>query len=301
MYPARHTVIALLAAASLALAAGCARTPAGASARGSLEVRARRIVSLAPATTAILSELGVTDRLVAVDTWSLLPDTARDIPRLDMLRPDAELLLSLTPDIVFASSMTREGLGHDPFEALSRSGIRVEYIPTSETLKDIENDILRVSEAVGETQKGFEIAERMKRDIDAIRRVCGAVPEEQRPLVVFEIAPAPAIYSFGRGVYLDELLSAAGARNVFSKERGWLATGAEAIVAANPDVILTNVNYLDDPVAEILARPGWSAIRAVANRRVYRIDNASSSQPAPGVARALAEIARACHPELFDE
>ncbi len=301
MYPARRALAALVAASSLLLASACARSAAASPESGARSGEARRVASLAPATTSILVELGAGDLLVAADTWSRLPDSGRDVPRLDMLRPDAELLLSLAPDVVFASSMTRDGQGHDPFAALSRAGVRVEYIRTSETLRDIEEDILLVAGAVGKREKGVEIARRMMREIAEIGEICASVPEWDRPLVVFEIAPAPAIYSFGRGVYLDELLSAAGARNAFAGETGWLATGAEAIVAANPDVILTNVDYLDDPVAEILSRPGWSAVNAVKNGRVYRIDNESSSQPAPAVSRALAQIARACHPELFDE
>ena len=42
-------------------------------------------------------------------------------------------------------------------------------------------------------------------------------------------------------------------------------------VAANPDVNLTNVNYLDDPVGEILARPGWENVTAVAEGQVYAL------------------------------
>ncbi len=308
MFPVRRAAAALIAASSLLLGSACARSAAGggdraarAGAEAASAERPARIVSLAPATTAILVEIGMADRLVAVDTWSRLPDSARDVPRLDMIRPDAELLLALGPDVVFASSMTKEGLGRDPFAPLSKSGVRVEYIPTSGTIRDIEEDVLRVAGAVGEPEKGEEIVRRMRREIGEIRSICAAIPEDRKPIVVFEIAPAPSVYSFGSGVYLDEMLAAAGARNAFAKERGWLATGAEAIVTANPDVILTNVDYLDDPVAEILSRPAWSAVNAVKNGRVYRIDNESSSQPAPAVSRALAEIARACHPELFDE
>ncbi len=116
---------------------------------------------------------------------------------------------------------------------------------------------------------------------------------------MFEIESAPWIYTFGKGVYLDDLLSRAGAINAFARESGWISVSAEAVVKANPDVILTNVAGAD-PVAGILDRPGWKAIKAVREGRVYRIDNTSSSQPAPSCVRALEEIAEAVYPEYFN-
>ena len=107
------------------------------------------------------------------------------------------------------------------------------------------------------------------------------------------------ITSFGSGVYLDELIAAIGADNALSGSTGWLSVGAETVVAADPDVILTNVIYAGDPVPEILGRPGWEGMKAVRNRRVYYIDNDSSSQPCPRIVKALGEMARSVYPERY--
>jgi len=117
--------------------------------------------------------------------------------------------------------------------------------------------------------------------------------------VVFEISAAPSIYSFGSGVYLNELLEAAGAKNILAKETGWISVNAETILASDPDVILTNVNYIPDPVAEICGRPGWDGMKAVRNKRVYYIDNSTSSQPTPAVVKSLKEIVEAVYPDYF--
>ena len=39
-----------------------------------------------------------------------------------------------------------------------------------------------------------------------------------------------------------------------ANEKGWLPVTEEAAIAAKPEVILTNVNYMKDPAKEILAR-----------------------------------------------
>ena len=46
-------------------------------------------------------------------------------------------------------------------------------------------------------------------------------------------------------------------KNVLANEKGWLPVGEEAAIAAKPDVILTNVDYIDDPAKEILERKNW--------------------------------------------
>ena len=58
-----------------------------------------RIISTAPANTETLVELGLADKLVAVDKYSSdvagIPDK---IEKIDFTNPDAETIISLNPD-----------------------------------------------------------------------------------------------------------------------------------------------------------------------------------------------------------
>ncbi len=74
---------------------------------------------------------------------------------------------------------------------------------------------------------------------------------------MFEIAALPNIYSFGQETFLHEMIELIGAKNAFADEESWISVSEEAAVAKNPDVILTNVSYIEDSVGEILARTGW--------------------------------------------
>ena len=71
-------------------------------------------------------------------------------------------------------------------------------------------------------------------------------------------------------------------------------------MAANPDVILTNVNYLEDPVGEILSRDGWNAVTAVSQKQVYAIDNMASSLANQNIVKALDQMAKAVYPEQYN-
>ena len=109
----------------------------------------------------------------------------------------------------------------------------------------------------------------------------------------------PYLYSGGANTYLDELITTCGAVNVLGDQDGWVSVEAESAVALNPDVILTNVNYTDDAVGEILGREGWENVTAVKNKAVYYIDNLASSLPNNHLTDALVAVALAVYPDEF--
>ena len=256
------------------------------------------IVSLAPATTQVLYDLGLEDKIIAVDTYSpMYVDVDAALPQFNMMEPDIEQLIALNADIVFVSDMSLvEGV--DPFQPIVDAGICVIHIPSSTSIEGIKEDVAFTAACVSADEKGAELLADMQEQIDEIAAI-GATVQDKKT-VLFEIGAMPAIYSFGSGTFLNEMIELIGAKNVLADQTSWLAVSEESAIAANPDVILTNVNYLDDPVAEILARPGWAEVTAVKDGAVYSIDNASSSLPNHHITKALLEMAKAVYPDLYE-
>lgn len=278
---------------------GSASTARAKNADAGRNTGALRVISLAPASTSILLDLGAGNLLVATDSWSTrLSGVPAGLPSFDMMKPDIERIAELAPDILLVSAMTEAGSGVNPFERLGGTGMKVVSLPSSADLAGIEADVTLIAGLIGCEDAGKKTIAHMNEAVTHIEKIARTIPADKRRTVVFEIESAPWIYTFGSGTYLDDLLSRAGAVNAFSREKGWIAVSAEAIIKANPDVILTNV-ALGDPVAEISGRPGWGAVKAVREGRIYRIDNTMSSQPAPACVRALEEIAEAVYPEYF--
>lgn len=258
-----------------------------------------RLVSLSPAATAILSSLSLNKQLVGVDRWSVhsrnLPEGT---PAFDLINPDAERIMALEPDIVFVSSMTRDATGSDPFEPFTTGGVTIIYIPVSTTIDDIKNDIRMIANVCGRAADGETVVREMEAEIQRITIKTQTLCEEERKTVYMEIGSSPALYSFGSGVYLDELITAAGGLNIFSDMHGWLAINAEQVLERNPQIILTNVP--DGKATDaILSRAGWSSVTAVKQGKVHSIGYEASSQPAPSVTRTLEEMVTALHPVLF--
>ena len=257
------------------------------------------IISLAPATTQILCDLGLADEIVAVDTNSpqYAEGLAEDVVQFDMMEPDLEQILNAQPDIIFVSNMSSQG-GDDIFAGIREAGICVAEIPTSNTIEDVKKDVQFTADCVGKSEEGAALVEGMEAVIDEVSAI-GQTMEEKKT-VLFEISPVPYLYSFGTGVYLNEMIELIGAQNVLADQEGWLSVTEESAVAANPDVILTSDNFSnEDPVAEILGRAGWENVTAVKDGAVAYIDNAASSLPNHHIVDALKEMAKAVYPEEY--
>lgn len=255
-----------------------------------------KIVSLAPATTQILEALGVIDKVVAVDTQTpLYVEGMAELPQFDMMAPDIEQIAALEPDVIYTSGMSY--IDGNPFEALTAMGICVIDIPSSSSIAAVAEDIVFTAACIGMEDEGKAIADEMLAKIDELAAIGATITEKKT--VLFEISALPYIYSFGTGTFLDEMITLLGAENVLADQISWIAVTEEAAVAANPDVILTSVNYIEDSVGEIKGRAGWEAVTAVANGDVHYIDNAASSLPNQYIVDAMVEMALAIYPDAY--
>lgn len=258
-----------------------------------------KIISLAPSTTQVLIDLGLKDNIVAVDTYSVgLFGDDSTLPTFDIMNPDAEKLASLDADIIFATGMSKTD-GDDPLKLLKDMGACVTYIPTSASIAEIREDILFIANATDKSTEGQKLIDTMDKEIAKYTAIGKTIKDKKS--VYFEIAAAPDMYSFGSDVFLNEILDIIGAKNILADQKGWVAVAAENVVAANPDVILTNVDYIDNPVDEIKSRAGFSEIAAVKNSAVYQIDNKSSSYANHNIVKAMKEIAVAIYPEEYNK
>jgi iron complex transport system substrate-binding protein len=216
---------------------------------------------------------------------------------IDFAYPDGEVILGLEPDIVFAAGHNRTVSGSDPLKLIRETGTPVAYIPTSASIEDIYQDIRFIAAALGVPEKGETLAADMREQIDTIAKTGSAITEKQS--VYFEVSPFPYMTTCGKGTYLDEMITIIGGVNIFANEKTWFSPSPEAILERNPGVILTMVSAEDNPLEEIQSRPGFDALRAVKNKRVYSIDADAASRPSHHIVLALKQMAAAVYPDQF--
>lgn len=298
-------ILALIIALSMFIISGCSsQQDRTVTDREGTEVnipkKIEKIISTAPSNTEVLMALGLGDKLVAIDKYSTdIEGINTELPQIDFSNPDAETIIGLEPDIVIASGHNKTGSAEDPFKAISEAGIPVVYIPSSDSIDGIYKDIEFIADVVNEESKGKEIVDDMKSQVEEIKSIGDTITDKKS--VYFEISPAPNLYSFGSSTFLNEMIEIIGAKNIFANEDGWISPTAEAIIDANPDVIITNAEYMENPTGEIKSRDAWENINAIKNNEVYLVDKNASSRPSQNAIKALEQMAKAVYPEYYEK
>ena len=258
-----------------------------------------RIVSAAPSNTEIIVDLGLTDKLVAIDRYSTdIAELPGGLTWIDFSYPDAEAILGLKPDIIIAHGHNTTVSGDNPFRLLEEMGIPVAYIPMSQGITGIYEDIAFIADLLSVKDRGDALINSLKAQVDELARKTAGI--ETKCSVYFELSAAPEIFTFGKNSYINDMISAIGGRNIFGNDNWVLSPSVEAIIERNPEVILTAVDYLEDPIGELKSRNGFEHISAVKNNRVYQIDTNSLVRPSARITLALNQMARAIYPEVYE-
>ena len=283
---------ALLAAVS---ASACSRPPGGGpivrvddwDRTVALPSPARRIVSLAPATTELVFALGLGDRLVGRTRWCDYPPAARRVPDLgDGIAPNVEAVAARRPDLVllYASPANRAAA-----ERLTQLGV-----PVAVLALDRAEDLRRDALLIGGLAAATGAADSLVASFDSLRAAVSAEVARRggrRPKVYVDVWPDPPM-TVGRGSYLDEIVETAGGEGLFGDVRSPSATvSLEEIARRDPDVVLvlaTDTSRSPEPTS----RPGWDAVRAVREGRVLVLDGTLYGRPSPRMPLAARDLAR---------
>ena len=294
-------LLALVLTLALALCAAVAAAEAPATDRAgnaiTLPESPSKVVCLSSAATQTLEDLGVLDTLIGVDTYSALyvPELA-ELPQFDLSSPDMEQIAALQPDLLIVSSLTLYDQS-TPYQALQDMGVCVAVVPTATSIDGIKQDVQFLADCFDAHDEGAALVDDMQASIDDLTAIAATITDKKS--VYMEIGALPYLYTTGANTYMNEMLTLIGANNVFADQDGWLSPTEESVVAANPDVILTNVDYVEAPVSEILAREGWQSVAAVTNDEVYQIDNVASSLANEHIVESMEEMALAIYPDAY--
>ncbi|MBS3956473.1 MAG: cobalamin-binding protein [Clostridiales bacterium] len=254
-----------------------------------IETEPARIVSLAPANTEILAELGLLDRIVGVTSYDDYPAEVADIEVVgDFVGPNLEAVAAADPDLVVATG----GVQGDVIIQLEELGATVIAVDPAD-LEGLFDSIEMLGAATGTAQQASDLTVSMRADLEAVSAALGDV----EPVRCFiEIAQNP-LFTAGTGTLLNDLINAAGGVNVVT-ESGWVAYSLEQLVTEDPEVYLATLGSMSDP-DDLAGRPGYAELTAVKSGRVHVLDDNLVSRPGPRVVEGVRAIAEALHPEAF--
>ena len=266
-----------------------------------------KIVSMSPSSTELLIDLGLADKIVAIDTYSGMSPFAGalndDLPKFDMMTPDCEAIIALNPDIIFTTGMS-SAHGEDVYASVKAAGVCVADIPTAASIQDIEDDITFLGDVTGTSDKAKEINDKIEAFKNSLSEISGNIGEKKTVLYVMSVPTAdyPNVYTCGKGTYMDEIFSLCGLENIAGDvEYEWPSLSEEDIIAKNPDVIIVGDTYTPDADDAIMSIEAWKDITAVKNKAVYEIDGDAFNQPNQYVMNSAYDIALAAYPDEFKD
>jgi iron complex transport system substrate-binding protein len=245
-----------------------AATPAAAPAKPSRP----RLVSLAPHLTELVYAIGAGRTLVGTVEYSDFPDAARALPRVgDAWRVDMERLVALHPDVVLTWA---SGTPPDIVERLDALHLRHVDIATFR-LADLPVALLRLGDLTGTPEKARTVAETFSAGIASLRREY----QNATPVTVFIQLDDQPLFTVNSHHIISEIVELCGGRNVFAALPQLAPPIAiEAVIAADPQVILSTDDTIVDPAAQWRS---WRRLTAVRYHTIYSIhaDTVARSTP----------------------
>lgn len=256
-----------------------------------------RIASGSPSVTEILYELGLKDKIIAMDKNSDVKELDdMKIPKVSFYQIDTESIFSLKADLIILSTFNRADR-EDFIEFMKKKGTDVIYISDIKSIEDIYNCIREIGEKTERELEAEKIILRMEEEINGVREISKNIKNKKK--AYFEISPFPSMYTFGKDVFMNEMLEIAGIENIFNDKSGWFIPSLEVIAARNPDIIFTSTYQVDDPVKEIIDRGNWNIIKAVRERKIYPISR-EAVRPSIRIIEVIKRIAEVSYPEYYE-
>lgn len=203
---------------------------------------AQRIVSLAPHITEILFEAGAANNIIAVTDYSDYPEAAKKLPSIgNIFALDLERLLSLKPDLVIVW-----GTGNAKILA---NKLRSNHITVFESephnFEMVATSIERLATLAGTESTGKTNAQKFRQRLDNLRKTY-QLPTGAAPVSVYYQMIRRPLMTINDTHMVSDMIRLCGGKNVFGQLKELSSTITnEAVLAANPDVILGSGENID--------------------------------------------------------
>lgn len=234
----------------------------------------QRIICIGSAITEIVYALNASDLIVGVDTTSIYPDEARSLPSVGYARTlSAEGVLSLSPtEILF----TEDAGPPVVLKQIQDAGIRMRLLPAYQTFSGVCDRVIAIGQLLQKQTQADRLKLQLQQQWSRMEHEMKAKPfpsPAPRVLYIHSMNPSHVMVS-GRDTNANAMIRYAGLRNAMDGFLGYKPLTPEAVIMANPDLILVT----DQGVEAIgghnqLERlPGMQRTKAIASQQIISMD-----------------------------
>lgn len=221
-----------------------------------------KIVSLSPTVTEIIYAIGGGDKIVGVTSYDDYPDDVFNKTIVgDTMDPDVETIISLEPDLVYASVF----LSEDAKNAISDAGIEVVTVADGENLEDMIAHVSEIADKIGMSDEGNALAQGLS---DRVAEVVDNTVDSEVSVYYVVGYGEYGDYTAGEGTFINDMIVKAGAINAGAVAGTGYSISQEAILEADPDILL--VPYWATDIADY---EPYASLTAVREGHVVYVDN----------------------------
>jgi iron complex transport system substrate-binding protein len=236
-----------------------------------------RVVTIKSTATEMLLALGLKDRIVGVGFQDgAVPEqwAAGDLPVLSDKLPSQEVVLEKEPDFVYGgweSNFAADGAGERP--TLEGLGIATYVSPAAcRSIKPAKLTFDGLFAQISEMGEIFDVAPAAEALIAEQKGELGSVEPDTRGLTALWYSSGTKAPYVGAGSNAPAMImETLGLQNIFAdQDEGWISASWEAVVDANPDVIVLGDaawNSAEQKKKLLAENPITSKLDAVVNQR----------------------------------
>ncbi len=233
---------------------------------------ARRIVSVGGGLTEIIYALGAEKELVGVDTTSLYPQAATKLPSVGYARAlSSEGILALSPTLVLA---TEDAGPPAVLRQVGTAGVPVSILSANDKFEGVVERIQHVGSLIERSTQASQLESQLRQDWQRARApILARKTSALRVLFILSHSPAQIMVG-GRKTSADAMIAYAGARNAVDGFDGFKPLTPEAVIAAQPDIVLFTEQGMGvvGGVDGALKLPGLAQTPAGQKRRIVALE-----------------------------
>jgi len=239
-----------------------------------LHAPATRVIALYGAFNEILADLGREDLLIARTATDDLPPSIVAKPSIGThLRPNAELILGLGPDLVL--QLGGRGEAMEPVRFLEERGLKVAVFDL-ETFSQLFSVMERLGVLTGSTEQARARISSMQEELARIE----GVSSEPRPKIFFE-SRYPNLLAAGQGSMVSEIMTKAGGVNCVTAPDKLVRLGEEEVLRLAPDIYIIQQGPMNPAPVPLHERPLFRTLGCLDSGHVHTVDQGVFSRTGP--------------------
>lgn len=250
---------------------------------------AQRIVVAGGSLTELIYALGAGNRVVGVDETTSYPTETAALPHIGYWKQlSSEGILSLRPDSFITWQDAGPQLVFDQLRAQKVNVVTLPRIPA--TVDQMYANIDTLAENLDAEEQGKALVNDLRQRLAKVAQSSASKAAPVKALFILS-AGGSARQVAGKGSVADAVMTLAGAQNV-AKHPQYRSYSAEALIAANPEVIIVTSQMIDGDLNRLSTIAGITHTAAWKNQRIIIIDQALILGMGPRVADAVETLHR---------